>query len=213
MNRCWLPLLQETYRELRPRAPFPEFELQFYPFVNINNTIRLAEGRIAMHLHLPAGVAARLEAEPQQRHGQQPDRHLFAGRGDDVELAYIGLRLELAREREQVIRLSPRDWNWLLDLMENPPKPNAKLKAAMKRYQKAKRDCAGFPPAGRAPARRSTPTRSGKAAGFRTPHTLSGFPRSIRPRRTFDRKAAPLQSGAVQPLLAEPLLAECGEAV
>ena len=46
-------------------------------------------------------------------------------------------------EREEVIRLSPRDWNWLLDLMENPPKPNAKLKAAMKRYQKAKRDDAG----------------------------------------------------------------------
>lgn len=46
-------------------------------------------------------------------------------------------------EREDVIRLSPRDWNWLLDLMENPEKPNAKLKAAMKRYQKAKQDDAG----------------------------------------------------------------------
>lgn len=46
-------------------------------------------------------------------------------------------------EREEVIRLSPRDWNWLLDLMESPPKPNAKLKAAMKRYQEAKRDDAG----------------------------------------------------------------------
>jgi uncharacterized protein (DUF1778 family) len=43
-------------------------------------------------------------------------------------------------EREEVIRLSARDWHWLLDLMENPPKPNAKLKAAMKRYQKARRD-------------------------------------------------------------------------
>jgi uncharacterized protein (DUF1778 family) len=46
-------------------------------------------------------------------------------------------------EREDVIRLSPRDWSWLLDLMENPPKPNAKLKAALKRYQKARRDDAG----------------------------------------------------------------------
>jgi uncharacterized protein (DUF1778 family) len=43
-------------------------------------------------------------------------------------------------EREDVIRLSPRDWNWLLDLMENPPKPNAKLKAALNRYQKAQQD-------------------------------------------------------------------------
>ena len=33
-------------------------------------------------------------------------------------------------EREEVIRLSARDWKRLLDLMENPPKPNAKLKAA-----------------------------------------------------------------------------------
>ncbi|SBT04552.1 conserved hypothetical protein [Candidatus Accumulibacter aalborgensis] len=27
-------------------------------------------------------------------------------------------------EREERIRLSPRDWKWLLELMENPPKPN-----------------------------------------------------------------------------------------
>ena len=40
-------------------------------------------------------------------------------------------------EREETIRLSPRDWGWLLDLMENTPRPNAKLKAALKRYQKA----------------------------------------------------------------------------
>lgn len=43
-------------------------------------------------------------------------------------------------EREQVIRMSARDWGWMLGLLENSPKPNARLKAAMKRYQKAKRD-------------------------------------------------------------------------
>ncbi len=43
-------------------------------------------------------------------------------------------------EREEVIRLSSRDWDWVLDLIESPPKPNAKLKAAQARYQKAKRD-------------------------------------------------------------------------
>lgn len=43
-------------------------------------------------------------------------------------------------EREEVMRLTPRDWSWLIGLMDNPPKPNAKLKAAMKRYQKAKQD-------------------------------------------------------------------------
>ena len=46
-------------------------------------------------------------------------------------------------EREEVIRLSPRDWNWLLELMDNPPRPNARLKDALKRYQKARRDDAG----------------------------------------------------------------------
>jgi uncharacterized protein (DUF1778 family) len=43
-------------------------------------------------------------------------------------------------EREQIIRMSARDWSWMLDLLENPPKPNTKLKAAMKRYQKAQRN-------------------------------------------------------------------------
>jgi len=42
-------------------------------------------------------------------------------------------------EREEIIRLSPRGWNWLLDLMDNPPKPNARLKAALARHQKARR--------------------------------------------------------------------------
>lgn len=46
-------------------------------------------------------------------------------------------------EREEVIRLSARDWNCLLDLTERPPKPTPALKAAIKRYQKAKRDDAG----------------------------------------------------------------------
>lgn len=46
-------------------------------------------------------------------------------------------------EREEVIRLSPRDWNWLLELTETPPKPNARLEAALKRYQEARQDDAG----------------------------------------------------------------------
>ena len=45
-----LPLLHETYRELRPRAPIPEFDLRFYPFVNLNNTIRMTDGRMKVRL-------------------------------------------------------------------------------------------------------------------------------------------------------------------
>jgi uncharacterized protein (DUF1778 family) len=42
-------------------------------------------------------------------------------------------------EREQTIRLSRRDCERLLSLLDNPPKPNARFKAAQKHYQKAKR--------------------------------------------------------------------------
>lgn len=50
MKESLLALLHETYRELRPRAPVPAFELQFYPFANINNTIRLNDGRMKVRL-------------------------------------------------------------------------------------------------------------------------------------------------------------------
>lgn len=43
-------LLHESYRELRPRAPIPEFKVEFYPFANINNTIRLRDGKIRMRI-------------------------------------------------------------------------------------------------------------------------------------------------------------------
>jgi hypothetical protein len=43
-------LLRQSYRELRPRAPLPEFEIQFYPFANINNTIRLRENKLKLRI-------------------------------------------------------------------------------------------------------------------------------------------------------------------
>ena len=45
--------------------------------------------------------------------------------------------------REEVIRLSPRDWNWMLALMEDPPKPNDKLLAALNRYMQMRTTDAG----------------------------------------------------------------------
>ncbi len=41
-------------------------------------------------------------------------------------------------EREQTIRLSRRDCERLLDLLENPPKPNARFEAAMNYYEQTK---------------------------------------------------------------------------
>ncbi|HEY7404492.1 MAG TPA: M48 family peptidase [Candidatus Angelobacter sp.] len=40
----------QAYRDLRPIAPLPEFEITFYRFANINCTIRLRQGRIFVRL-------------------------------------------------------------------------------------------------------------------------------------------------------------------
>jgi len=39
-----------AYRELRPRAPVPPAQIRFYPFVSINNTIRLRQGELYVRL-------------------------------------------------------------------------------------------------------------------------------------------------------------------
>jgi predicted metal-dependent hydrolase len=45
-----LPIFQESYRELRPRAPIPELAVEFFAFANINNTIRLRDGKLLVRL-------------------------------------------------------------------------------------------------------------------------------------------------------------------
>jgi predicted metal-dependent hydrolase len=39
-------ILDEAYRELRPHTPAPALHIRFYPFVSINNTIRLRQGEL-----------------------------------------------------------------------------------------------------------------------------------------------------------------------
>jgi len=43
-------VFQKTYRELRPRAPMPEFRVEFYPFANVNNTIRLRDSQVHVRI-------------------------------------------------------------------------------------------------------------------------------------------------------------------
>jgi predicted metal-dependent hydrolase len=45
-----LEIFQETCRELRPWSALPEFKIEFFPFTNVNNTIRLREGRLLVRL-------------------------------------------------------------------------------------------------------------------------------------------------------------------
>ena len=50
MAAALISLFEQCYRELRPRAPIPGFDVRFYPFANINNTIRLRDGKILVRL-------------------------------------------------------------------------------------------------------------------------------------------------------------------
>ena len=50
MRERLLPIFQETYRELRPRTPIPDLAVEFFAYANINNTIRLREGKLWVRL-------------------------------------------------------------------------------------------------------------------------------------------------------------------
>ena len=45
-----LQVFQEEYRELRPRAPIPELEVEFFAFTSINNTVRLRQGKLLVRV-------------------------------------------------------------------------------------------------------------------------------------------------------------------
>lgn len=50
MREGLLEIFQDTYRELRPGSSIPELKIAFYAFANVNNTIRLREGRLLVRL-------------------------------------------------------------------------------------------------------------------------------------------------------------------
>jgi len=45
-----LDIFQETYRELRPASAIPELKIEFFAFANVNNTIRLRNGKLLVRL-------------------------------------------------------------------------------------------------------------------------------------------------------------------
>ena len=49
-NQALVELFEHCYREVRPRAPIPAFQVTFYHFTNINNTIRVRDNRILVRL-------------------------------------------------------------------------------------------------------------------------------------------------------------------
>jgi len=50
VNPKLLSVFEESYRELRPRAPMPDLAVEFYPFASINNNIRMREGKLFVRL-------------------------------------------------------------------------------------------------------------------------------------------------------------------
>src|SRR4029077_8243500 len=45
-----IPIFQEEYRAVRPRAPMPPFAIRFRRFTSLNTTIRLRDGKIFVSL-------------------------------------------------------------------------------------------------------------------------------------------------------------------
>ena len=45
-----LEIFQESYRELRPSSALPHLKIEFFAFANVNNTIRLRDGRLLVRL-------------------------------------------------------------------------------------------------------------------------------------------------------------------
>ena len=50
MREGLLEIFQDSYRELRPASALPEVKIEFFAFANVNNTIRLREGRLLVRL-------------------------------------------------------------------------------------------------------------------------------------------------------------------
>ena len=50
MREHLLDIFHESYRELRPRAPIPDITIDIFAFTNVNNTIRLREGKLHVRL-------------------------------------------------------------------------------------------------------------------------------------------------------------------
>jgi hypothetical protein len=113
-------IFTEAYREIRPRAPFPEFHIEFFPFSNINNTIRLREGKVLVRisdllsgaprdvLHAIAHIllAKLYRKEIEARHAARYRRYL--GRRDVSGKAHL-LRQE--RGRKVLLSAEGRTYN------------------------------------------------------------------------------------------------------
>ncbi len=50
MSQQLRAIFEKGFRELRPRTPVPDLQIDFFRFANVNNTIRLREGRLLVRI-------------------------------------------------------------------------------------------------------------------------------------------------------------------
>ncbi|MFZ0942123.1 MAG: M48 family peptidase, partial [Candidatus Sulfotelmatobacter sp.] len=50
MREGLVDIFHQEHRQLRPAAALPELKIEFFAFANVNNTIRLREGRLLVRL-------------------------------------------------------------------------------------------------------------------------------------------------------------------
>ena len=50
MREGLLEIFHDEHRQLRPGVASPELQIEFFAFANVNNTIRLREGRLLVRL-------------------------------------------------------------------------------------------------------------------------------------------------------------------
>ena len=112
-----LQVFEGTYRELRPRAPIPEFVVEFFAFANLNNTIRLRDGKLLVrlsdllegapqsvlsaiaHILLAKMYRKPIERSYASRYRKYVSSHEIAGRTDLVRQIRGRKRIESARGR------------------------------------------------------------------------------------------------------------------
>jgi predicted metal-dependent hydrolase len=113
-------IFQSAYRELRPRAPVPELQIEFFAFASINNTIRLRQGKVLVRisdllqgapddvLHAIAHIllAKLYRKEIESRHATRYRRYL--GRQDVSSKAHL---LRQARGRKALLSPEGRHFN------------------------------------------------------------------------------------------------------
>jgi predicted metal-dependent hydrolase len=96
-----LEIFQETYRELRPGSCLPELKIEFFAFANVNNTVRLRNGRLLVRLSdllegAPEGVLraiahillAKMYRQPIDR-GQAARYRRYVGSHEIVRKAHL----------------------------------------------------------------------------------------------------------------------------